>query len=113
MSEDSTDVENVKRALAALANDDSLARSRATIVEASEAVQDVERAAAFADAGGPSRLARAVERASKAGELGLARDGQRAMAAFERFQRAAAGDADHFRRGHGMDLTEEVKRADR
>jgi hypothetical protein len=112
VSGDSTDVAAVKRALADLADAGSIEWSRAVVAEATDSLRRVEHAAAFADAGGPSRLALAIEQASRAGERDLARRGQRALAAFERFRRAAESD-DHFRRGHGMDLMEETKRADR
>ena len=109
---DPTTVE-VKHALAALAKANPKERSRAIIDEATESTHSVEHAAAFASVGGVSRLTRAVERAGTMHAHDLVRQGQRARAAFEWFQRAAARDDDRYHRSHGTDLMLEGKTADR
>ena len=108
-----TDVAEVKRALARLARreaprSDWRSEGRAvapageptaldpewatTIREAETAVEDVERAAAFATAGGRERLEAAVERAERAGKRDLFRRGKNALTAFERFEQACRSD---------------------
>lgn len=109
MPESEPDVTEVKRALASLAVDEPLTESREAVDEATEAIGDVDRAATFADNDGPARLNRAIDRASRAGAHDLARRGQRALAAFQWFQRAAVSSPDHFQDARGTDLTEEGK----
>ena len=113
MPEVNPTIVEVKHALAALAKADPEERSRIIVHEAIESTRNVERAAAFADAGGVRELERAVERAGKREPHDLLRGGQRARAAFEWFRRAAAKDDDHYHRVHGTDLTVEGKTPDR
>ncbi|WP_193569343.1 MULTISPECIES: hypothetical protein [Halostella] len=98
------DVPTAKRALAALAHGDS-ARHREVIDRADAAVDDVERAAAFADEVGLDRLRRAADEAR---DPETRRRGRRALAAFERYRRVAGGD--QFHRGRGTDLRRDRER---
>ena len=82
----------VKRALRALATDDVEPDVRdGTIDRAAAAVDDVGRAAAFLDRHGTEPLAEAIASAERRGDRERARRGQRALAAFEWFRRAARG----------------------
>jgi len=97
---------SVRRALARLAvrpapagdgGDPSLGdrqdRPPAAVVRAAEdAAADLQDAAAFRDDGGLGRLRRAVDRATAAGDVAVARRGQRVLAAFERVDRATVDD---------------------
>ena len=86
----------VKRALRALVADVTGPAGPAdpdrTVERAATAVADVERAATFLDRQGTESLADAIEAAERRGDRKRARRGQRALAAFERFRRAAGGD---------------------
>ncbi|PSP76974.1 hypothetical protein BRC81_11575 [Halobacteriales archaeon QS_1_68_20] len=62
---------------------------RGVVDEATEAVEDLDRAASFREDGGLARLRRAVDAAERAGDRSLARRGQRALAAFEWIAHAA------------------------
>lgn len=91
-----SDVLAAKRALARLADP-------SPVVEAERALRDVDRAAAFREAGGLERLRRVVDRSDDQ----RAARARTALAAFDRFQRAAAGAAleeDHFRGGRDTHL---------
>ncbi|WP_255150562.1 hypothetical protein [Halorarius halobius] len=92
-----TDVRAAKDALARLVDSSPVAT-------AERAIEDVDRAAEFVDRGGLARLRRAVARADGA----RARRGRAALSAFERYQRAAAGEpidaTDQFRRGRGTPI---------
>lgn len=108
------DPEEAKRILAALASlGNRPGEVRPIIDGAVDSTCHVERAAVFMDSDGFSRLTVAIEKVDSTGNQDLARDGQRAKAAFEWFKRAAATDSEHFRPGHGMDLTVGAKLADR
>ena len=117
MSEDGPTVEDVKRALAMLAAEESVARCRETINIAWEATHDVECAAAFVTTDGLARLDQAIDLAGQLDDRQLLRDGQHALTAFERFSWAAGNDPNqngtHLQDGHGIDLMEETKRGDR
>ena len=82
----------VKRALRALATEAAEPAARnGTIDHAAAAVDDVDRAAAFHDRHGTDPLAAAIRAAERRGDRERARRGQRALAAFEWFRRAARG----------------------
>lgn len=71
--------------------DERPAIDRETVVdEAAEAVEDLDSAASFRRDGGLPRLRRAVESAGRADDRSVLRRGQRALAAYERFDRAAS-----------------------
>lgn len=117
MFEESPAVEDVKRALAMLVAEETASWSREIINIAYKATQDTDCAAAFVVANGPLRLNQAIDLAQRTDDQQLVREGQRVLAAFERF-RCAATDGpnkpdDHFQFGHGMDLMEETKRSHR
>lgn len=115
MSEERPTIEEVKRALAALTTEEPMAKSRAVIETGADAIEDFHRAATFSAAGGLARLSRAIELAERADDRRLLREGQRVLAAFERF-RDAAGENPNWVVGeasHGRDLLEETKRGDR
>ncbi|WP_144924915.1 hypothetical protein [Halorubrum salsamenti] len=86
----------VKRALSALASrtDTATHPSIAVIDEADAARSDLQRAAAFVDADGVSRLDEAIAAAERAGDEAAAERGREARTAFRRFRAAAAGDDD-------------------
>lgn len=91
-----SDVLAAKRVLARLADP-------SPVVEAERALRDVDRAAAFREAGGLERL----RRVAACGEDHRVRRARAALAEFDRFQRAAAGAAlegDHFRGGRDTHL---------
>jgi len=118
-------VETVKRALRALVDRTDTARPPAValVTEAAAAVEDVERAAGFAESVGLDRLADAVDDAAAAGYPDAAAEGREALAALRAFRRVANGGgaggepatdasgagpdraiaADHFHRVHGTD----------
>lgn len=84
---------SVKRALRSLA-DGTAPRGAAhePIVDAAtDALDDVETAAAFVAADGRSRLRRAISLAERRGDDRAAREGRRALSSLDRFRRAAAG----------------------
>ena len=105
-----TDSEQVKAALAALANGEKAestdgaaqpemltestggeeATYRRVIERAVAATEDIEAAATFVESVGLDRLEAAVDRAEHE-VSGLAADGREALAAFERYRVAAAG----------------------
>lgn len=123
------DVPTAKRALAALARDGSESGAsgestdwnsvheasdhRDVVDSAASAVSDVEEAAAYVETVGLDRLRRAVERVP---DRRTRRRGQRALASFERFRRAATDgggvtqekqrvtDGEQFHRGRGTDI---------
>ena len=122
----------VKRALAALATRTDTARRPyvAVIDEADAARDDLRRAAGFVDAVGLDRLAEAVDAADRAGDEATAERGRKALTAYRRFRRVAAGDsvenggggdpdpdpdgvADHFRSGPGIPKPDTGQDADR
>lgn len=78
---DVTDVLAAKRALARLVDP-------APVADAERALRDLDRAAAFREAGGLDRLRRVVERSDGR----RARRARAALATFERFERAATGE---------------------
>ncbi|WP_255196840.1 hypothetical protein [Halorarius litoreus] len=113
-----TDVLAAKRALARLADP-------SPVVEAEYALRDLDHAAAFRAAGGVARLRRVAARDDHAtrGDGHRAQRARAAIAAFERFEAAAAGQSleattethrssartapprtDHFRRGRDTPL---------
>jgi hypothetical protein len=100
-----TDSEQVKAALAALAEGEAAEDGKTTasdgeggpradyrrvIERAVTAIDDIEAAAEFVDAVGLDRLEAAVATAERE-VSGLAEDGREALATFERFRVAAAG----------------------
>jgi len=80
------DVPTAKRTLAALARGETV-EHRTVVRRASAATEDVGRAAAFRETVGLDRLRAAVRDAP---DDATVRRGARALAEFERFQRAAA-----------------------
>lgn len=131
------DVPTAKRALAALARDgsesgasgepsdwngaDQATDHRDVVDSAAAAVADVEEAAAYVETVGLDRLRRAVDRVP---DRRTQRRGQRALASFERFRRAATDggrttqekqrvtDGEQFHRGRGTDLRGDCQRGD-
>lgn len=103
MSTDPTDTpsdgDGVRSALRRLTESDE----RAVIERADATTDDLDAAAEFVEVVGLTELERAIERADA--PIRVAR-GKRALRAFRRFRRAAAGDldADHFHLGRGTDL---------
>jgi len=100
---DPTDPDSVKASLRRLADADA----DAVIERADAATRDLETAAEFVRTTGLDELAAAVETVD---DPDLAARGERVIARFRRFRRAAAGDLDpenHFRFGRGTDLTDE------
>ncbi|SNR53578.1 hypothetical protein [Halorubrum vacuolatum] len=84
----------VKRALAALATRTDTARRpyAAVIDEADAARGDLRRAAGFVDAVGLDRLVEAISNAERDGREARAQRGRDALAAYRRFQAAAADE---------------------
>jgi hypothetical protein len=112
--DDTPETTDIKASLRRLAGSDEAA----VVERAAEATDDVGAAARFVETTGTDQLAAAVEATA---DPALERRGRRALEAFRRFRRAAAGDcrsdsggcddtpdgdrgADHFHRGHGTDL---------
>ena len=114
MVDDTPEAAEVKASLRRLAGSDEAA----VIERAAEATDDVGAAAQFVETTGTDQLAAAVEATA---DPALERRGRRALEAFRRFRRTAAGDCrpdsggrdnaldgdrgeDHFHRGRGTDL---------
>lgn len=93
-----TDSEHVRSALRRL-----VAREERVIERADAATDDLDAALAFVESVGVAELERAIERAEDPTRVAR---GERALRAFRRFRRAAAGDfdPDHFHLGRGTDL---------
>lgn len=87
------DPATVKRALRALATD-AVEPKDAIIDRAATAVDDIDRTGTFVDRHGIESLERAIEVAERRGDRERTRRGQRALAAFEWFRRAARGSSD-------------------
>jgi len=111
--------DDTRDALSALSASESWYRT--TVDRAVAATDDIEAAAAFAEAGGVERLRRAVATAERRDDDRTARAGRRALAAFERLRRAARGreSSDEERPGfrlhpaRGTHLTRDGQRTDR
>jgi len=91
------DPDVVARALARLA-DGSHRRYRSndatpeqTVVEAEAAIESVDSAAAFVDAGGQAALRRAVDAAANAGDESVAARGRAVLTTLDSFRAAATG----------------------
>lgn len=105
MGEDIPDAARTKASLRRLAGPEP-----GTIVDrAADATADIEAASRFVESSGLDRLAAAV---AATDDPAVEARGRRALEAFRRFGRAAAGEgpqmgaaADHFHRGHGIDLS--------
>jgi hypothetical protein len=99
-SDDVADTECVKAALRRLVRTDS----QAVIARAEASVKDLEAAREFVETVGLDELEAAVETTD---DPARRERGRRALAAFQRFRRAAAGEldaGDHFHRDRGTDL---------
>lgn len=85
---------------------------RQTIERAATAIDDIDAAASFVETVGTPRLRQALESSDEEVDRAFLRDGQRALAAFERFRRAASRNDGNFHPGHGIPLREEGQASD-
>lgn len=100
-----TDPSAVKRELERLASPDAATDAQRVVERAEESLADVDAAAEFVAEGGRERLVTVVETAIRNDHRRLATRGRDALAALDRFRRAARGD-DHFQSGHGIPFSD-------
>lgn len=98
-----TEPERAKRALRDLADAGEDLRWREHVDRASDAIDDLEAAAAYLDEVGLDSLQRAIERADRNGDDDRRDRGRAALERFEEFRAVAEGD--YLQSGHGTTLT--------